>query len=221
MMFTLENFYQSKQWIRFRDILIAERIDDSGQIFCAKCGEPIYKRYDIIAHHIKPLTYENVNDFNISLNPDNVELIHFKCHNKEHQRYDGFRQYVYLVYGAPCSGKTTYVQQNAFDDDLILDLDCIWESICKQDRYHKSNRLKPVVFAIRDTILQQIKTRSGMWRNAYIIGSYPLRSDRDRLCELLRATPIYIEASKDECLARAQSDEWKEFVEDWFDSYTA
>lgn len=220
-MFTLENFYQSKQWIRFRDILIAERIDDNGQIFCAKCGEPIYKRYDIIAHHIKPLTDENVNDFNISLNPDNVELIHFKCHNKEHQRYDGFRQYVYLVYGAPCSGKTTYVQQNAFDDDLILDLDCIWESICKQDRYHKSNRLKPVVFAIRDTILQQIKTRSGMWRNAYIIGGYPLRSDRDRLCELLRATPIYIEASKDECLARAQNDEWKEFVEDWFDSYTA
>ena len=220
-MFTLENFYQSKQWIRFRDILIAERIDDNGQIFCAKCGEPIYKRYDIIAHHIKPLTDENVNDFNISLNPDNVELIHFKCHNKEHQRYDGFRQYVYLVYGAPCSGKTTYVQQNAFDDDLILDLDCIWESICKQDRYHKPNRLKPVVFAIRDTILQQIKTRSGMWRNAYIIGGYPLRSDRDRLCELLRATPIYIEASKDECLARAQSDEWKEFVEDWFDSYTA
>jgi predicted kinase len=220
MNYTLGNFYRSKEWCSFRELLINERINENGEVICARCGKPIYKRYDIIGHHVTELTEDNVNDASVSLNPDNVVLIHFGCHNKEHQRYDGFRQYVYLVYGAPCSGKTTYVQQNAFDDDLILDLDRIWESICKQDRYHKPNRLKPVAFAIRDTILQQIKMRSGMWRNAYIIGGYPLRSDRDRLCELLRATPIYIEASKDECLARAPSDEWKEFVEDWFDTFT-
>lgn len=219
-MFTLENFYQSKTWTKFRDVLISERVDDNGQIFCAKCGQPIYKRYDIIAHHITPLTEDNVNDCNVSLNPDNIELIHFKCHNLEHQRYDGFRQYVYLVYGSPCSGKSTYVQENAFDDDLILDIDAIWESVCKSDRYHKPNRLKPVVFAIRDCIIQQIKTRNGMWKNAYIVGGYPLRSDRDRLCELLRATPIFIDASKEECMARAKTDEWKEYIAEWFDAYT-
>ena len=59
-----------------------------------------------------------------------------------------------------------------------------------------------------------------MWRNAYIIGGYPLRTDRDRLCSLLRAEPIFIDETKEICLSRAENDEWKNFVEDWFDSYT-
>ena len=210
--------YRSKEWEQLKHRLMLERTKDV--LLCEHCGKPIVKAYDCIGHHKIELTDENVNDYSISLNPENIELIHFHCHNEIHQRFEGFRQEVYLVYGSPCSGKTTWVRENANDDDLILDIDSIWECICKSDRYHKPNRLKKNVFGIRDCIIDQIRTRSGMWRNAFIIGGYPLRSDRDRLCELLRAKPVFINASKDECLSRAMTDSWKEFIEDWFDSYT-
>ena len=217
---TLDNFYTSKDWIAFRKILIDYRTDSNGEIICARCGLPIYKKYDIIAHHKIKLTEDNVNDVNVTLNPDNVELIHFKCHNKEHQRYDGYKKYVYIVHGAPCAGKTTYVRDAAYDDDLILDIDYIWESVCKCDRYHKPNRLKANVFGIRDCIIEQVKQRKGMWRNAYIIGTYPLASDRQRLREMLGAELIHIDTDKETCLQRAPDDNWKQYIEDYFDAYT-
>lgn len=219
-MYTLENFYKSKQWEKLRSQIMQERTNDDGQIICARCGKPILRRYDCIAHHKIELTEENVNDYEVSLNPENVELIHFKCHNEEHERFGGFHQNVVIVYGAPCAGKTTFVQENARPDDLILDLDRIWESICTSDRQHKPDRLKANVFGIRDTILDQIRTRTGNWRTAWIIGTYPLRTDRDRLADLLRAEQIFIDTDMATCLERAPDAKWRSFVEEWFDDFT-
>ena len=84
---SLEEFYKSKQWEKFIDLLKQERSNNKGDIICAHCGELIIKKYDCIGHHIEELTLENVNDYSISLNPDNVELIHFRCHNKAHRRF--------------------------------------------------------------------------------------------------------------------------------------
>lgn len=222
-MFTLDSFYKGKQWQGLVEQLKIDRVDEQGQLICEYCGKPISRKYDCIGHHELELTEENVNDYQVSLNPANIKLIHFKCHNKIHERFDGKSQNafqnVYLVYGSPCSGKTTWVRDVANPDDLILDIDYIWSAICTGDKYNKRNRLKANVFGIRDCIIDQIRTRTGFWKNAYVIGGYPLRTDRDRLCNLLRAKPIFIDTSKEECLSRAVNDEWKEYVEDWFDSY--
>lgn len=218
-MFTLSTFYKSKQWEGLVNRLKLERLNDEGQLICEHCGKPITRKYDCIGHHKIELTEDNVNDYQISLNPDNIMLIHFKCHNMIHQRFEGFVQRVYLVYGSPCAGKSTWVQSVANDDDLIVDIDKLWEAVCLSDRHNKPNRLKSNVFGLRDCLIDQIRTRAGMWRNAYVIGGYPLRTDRDRLCDLLRARPIYIEASKDECLSRAVNDKWKNFVEEWFENF--
>ena len=228
-MFKLETFYRSDEWCRLREIIMSERTTADGYIICESCGEPIFKRYDCIAHHKIELTEDNVNDANVSLNPDNIELIHFKCHNRKHQRFDGFCQRVYLVYGSPCSGKSTFVNDAANGDDLILDVDRIWDAICNDGRYKKvngkskrPNRVKANVFGVRDCIIDMIKTRTGMWRNAYIIGGYPLKTERERLCDLLRAEPIFIDTPIDECIERAKAErpeEWQGYVQDWFDSY--
>lgn len=218
-MLTLENFYSSDLWAALRQRLMLERVNDGGELICEYCGQPIVKPYDCIGHHKIELTADNVNDYEISLNPDNVALIHFKCHNLIHQRFEGFKQCVYLVYGAPYSGKADWVKEVAYQDDLILDLDRLWEAVCLSDRFHKPNRLKANVFGIRDAVIEQIKVRAGKWRNAYIIGGYPLRTDRDRLCSLLRAKPIYIQATKAECLSHVTDAKWRDYVEEWFENY--
>lgn len=218
-MLTLDTFYKSKEWESLVGQLKLDRLDDNGQIICECCGKPITRKYDCIGHHKIELDEKNVNDYSISLNPDTIMLVHFRCHNRIHSRFDGFRQQVYLVYGPPCAGKTTWVQDVCNKDDLIIDIDRIWESICTSDRYHKPKRLTANVFGIRDTLLDQVKIRKGMWRNAYIIGTYPLRTDRDRICDLLRAREVFIFEEKAVCMGRAEDDNWRKYIEDWFDDY--
>lgn len=217
-----DELYHSKEWERFRQGLILERMDDDGQVICAHCGKPIVRKYDCIGHHRTELTEENVNDVNVAFNPDNIDLIHFRCHNDIHERYGGYSQRVYLVYGSPCSGKKSYVLDNARPDDLIIDMDRIWDCICTGGWKSKPKRVKANVFGVRDALIDMVRTRTGNWRTAWIIGGYPLRTDRDRLCNLLRAEPIYCEATEAECLERASGkpQEWMEYIREWWEDYT-
>ena len=218
-MYTRESFYTSDRWRGLLDQLKIQRLTEDGELICSVCGKPIVRAYDCIGHHKIELTDENVNDYSVSLNPENVELIHHSCHNRIHGRFEGFIQRVFLVYGSPCAGKSTWVRSVALPDDLIVDVDNLWEAVCLSDRYHKPKRLKQNVFALRDCLIEQIKTRAGRWRNAYLVGGYPLRSDRDRMCDLLSAEPIFIDSTREQCILRAQSDEWRSFVEEWFAAY--
>lgn len=218
-MYTLSNFYKSDAWENLLAVLKLERVNDEGELICEHCHKPIVFKYDCIGHHEIELTEANVNNFEISLNPDNIKLIHFKCHNQIHERFGFLQQKVYIVWGSPCSGKTTWVEQNANADDLILDIDKIWECISNSDRYIKPNRLKKNVFGIRDAIMDQIRTRTGMWRNAFVIGGYPLAADRQRLADKLGAELIYIESTKEKCLAYSKSDEWNKYIEEWWDIF--
>lgn len=215
----VQKFYRSKEWERLRLVLMDERMDEDGVIRCAHCGKPILKAYDCIAHHKIELTEDNVDDASIALNPDNIELICFHDHNLMHERFEGFRQRVYLVHGAPCAGKTTFVRENANADDLILDIDAIWEAICMSSREHKPKRLKPIVFGIRDCIFDMIRMRKGTWRRAWVIGTYPLASDRDRICTMLNAEPVHIDTDEETCMARAVNDEWKDYISEYFASH--
>ena len=218
-MLNRNNFYRSKEWEKFRAALIQERTNEDGYVICAHCGKPILKKYDCIGHHKIELSDANCNDFSVSLNPANVDLIHFKCHNEIHNRFNGFSQQVFIVWGSPCSGKSTWVKENANEDDLILDLDRIWEAVCFSPREKKPGRLKANVFGIRDTIIDQIRMRKGTWRNAFVIGGYPHAVDRERLADLLRADLVFIDTPREICLERA-SDAWKDFVAEWWEEYS-
>lgn len=226
-MFDLFSFYRSKEWTQLLQQLKVERADADGQVICEYCQKPIVKAYDMIGHHKIELTEENVNDFNISLNPDNISFVHHRCHNYIHNKLGYSVRKIYLVYGAPLSGKSTWVEQNKNEGDLIIDIDDIWQCVSGCERYKKPNRLKSVVFKVRDTLLDTVKYRFGKWCNAYIIGGYPLQSERERLCRELGAEEIFIQASKAECLARLEADaersgidEYKSFIDRWFELYT-
>lgn len=221
------SFYRSKEWRRLLTRLKQERLDADGNIICEYCGKPIIKAYDMIGHHRRELDEENVNDFNISLNPDNIALVHHRCHNLIHNKLGYTVRQVYIVYGAPLSGKTTYVKDNASEGDLIIDIDSIWQCVSGLPRYNKPGRLKAVVFKVRDSLFECVKYRYGKWNNCYIIGGYPLQSERERLVKELGAREIFIDASESECRARLESiddgrdrDEWARFIAEWFARYT-
>lgn len=224
----LTDFYTSKPWRDLITVLKLERRNEYGELICEFCGKPIVKAYDCIGHHTVPLNELNYTDANISLNKDLIQFVHHRCHNKIHDRLGlSCTKQVFLVYGAPLSGKSTWVEESMSVGDLIVDIDNIWQCVSGCGRYVKPNRLKQNVFAVRDALLDMVKVRRGNWLNAYVIGGYPLISERERLIKELGARPIFVDASKDECIARLENNgagrdvrEWEKFIGEWFERYT-
>ena len=227
-MYTLDNFYTSRPWVNFMKALRLERVNENGDLICVHCGKPIVRAYDCIGHHVIELTEENVNDAAISLNPNNIVLVHHKCHNQIHNKL-GYREdlrKIYLVYGSPLSGKSTWVNDVKRSGDLIVDIDSIWQCVSGCDKYVKDGRLNACVFGVRDTLLDMVRCRRGKWLNAYVIGGYPLISERERLCRELGATEIFIDTDKEECIRRLMENadgrdinQWIKFIDEWWKRY--
>lgn len=230
-MFTsLSQFYNSPEWRGFRAGLINERTNKKdGVLYDEHDGKPLLKSYDIVLHHIKPLTMQNVNDFSVSLNPDNILIVSQKSHNEIHSRF-GYcaERKVYFVYGAPCSGKTTFVNNIKGNSDLVVDMDNIWQCITGGERYNKPNALKANAFAVRDCLLDMVRTRAGKWERAWIITGGAAKGERTRQIALYGAESIYIDTDKAECLKRLYGDcnrsethkkEWEQYIEQWFRDY--
>lgn len=219
---SLYNFYRSKEWRQLLDIIKAQRINAEGFNVCEHCGKPIIKAYDCIGHHIIELTETNYTNYNISLNAENIALVHHRCHNKIHNKLGYAQRQVFIIYGSPLSGKTSYVNDVRVDGDLIVDLDNIWQCISGCDRFVKPARLKSIVFGIRDKLIDDIKIRRGKWLNAYIIGGYPYRMDRERLADALGAREIFIDTDKETCIQRLAEcgdrdiEEWSKYIDDWW-----
>lgn len=223
---TLSDFYRSKEWEEFRQITIAERMHGDGFVYCEHCGKPIVKAYDIILHHVTELTIDNVNEADISFNPDNIQLVHFRCHNDIHNRFGTYTRHIYLVYGSPLSGKSTFTKERAGVHDLIIDIDKIYEAITNNPPYIKSNRLFDNVKAVQDCLLDCVKLKRGKWVNAFIISGMPYKGERERFCNEYGAEPILIECDKETALQRLASANdgrdikaWTGYIETWFNRY--
>ena len=222
---SLYNFYRSREWENLLKVIKLQRADSQGNIICEHCGKPIVRSYDCIGHHVTELTEENYTDYNISLNPVNIKLVHHKCHNIIHNKLYSNNRQVFIVYGSPLAGKSSWVADNMTEGDLIIDIDNIWECVSGCDRYVKPNRLKSVVFAVRDNLLESVKYRRGKWLNAYIIGGYPYQAERERLIDSLGAREVFIDTPYEECVKRLQSCEdrdkklWEQYIADWWLQY--
>lgn len=214
-------FYCRKDYL---DLAQACKIRSGG--VCAKCGG-VFDISELRPHHKVELTLDNIDDVNITLNPDNIEVLCHDCHNAAHKRF-GYAvgaKHVYLVYGSPCAGKTTYVNSVATRNDLIVDLDKIHRAICICGLYDKPDATKRVAFNVRDYLLDEVRTATPRrkWQDAYIIGTYPDRIDRDMFVQDYGAELVHIDTSKEECIKRAYQDIERSSIRDavigWINAY--
>lgn len=226
---TLSEFYTSKEWQEFRAVLIAERTrEEDGFVYDEITGKPIVKAYDIILHHKIELTLENVNDANITLNPENIQIVSFKTHNAIHNRFGKWTRHIYLVYGCPLAGKKTYVQERAGLHDLVIDIDKIYSCISNNPPYIKSGRLYDNMRTVYDALLGDVKRKNGKWVNAWLIGGFPFKGERERTATEYGAECIYIDCTEEEAQARLQAvqdgrdkTEYAQHIRTWFNRYQA
>jgi len=213
----LHVFYCSKAW---RDLSFGLKIARGGK--CNRCGNILEDFSQLIAHHTIELTEDNLNDVAVALNPERIEVICHKCHNKEHRRF-GNKQKVYIVWGSPLSGKNTMVRELMQYGDIVLDMDAIWQAVTFQSEYIKPTNCRFNIFKLRDDLLDQIKTRYGQWYDAYVIGGYPDKYERERVAQSLGAETIYCESTRDECYQRRQASgkpaQWDDYITDWWERF--
>ena len=218
-------FYTGRTWRKFREVMIAK---SNGE--CNRCHQVFNDTSKLEVHHINYLKGNDFNDPTKALSEDNVEVICHACHNNEHDRFAN-RKEVILVYGPPLSGKTSYVKQLIGDRDIVVDLDLLKQAITMQSGYKRgTNAANAVLFKLRDAIMDSIKVRHGMWKRAFIIGTYPNTFDRDNIINDYRVDDVvFMDATKEECIERLNlvkdernvyRDDWIKYIDDWFNQYT-
>ena len=218
----LQRFYASKRWRDLRQVLIVQRHG-----ICDRCGKDFsFDTSELIAHHKEHLTDESLADPDVAVNPDNIEIVCQKCHAHYHtERGATKRKQVFLVYGSPLSGKTSYVKANMESGDLVIDLDAIESALTLDPLYMKHKSMNKTVFAVRDFLYDQIRIRAGDWTTAWVVAGIPRKNDRDRLAARLGASCILVEATREECRSRlleaddGRYPEWETYIDQWFRDY--
>lgn len=74
-----ETFYKSRQWQKVRDLCIRR----AGGL-CERCLKEGKYNPAVVAHHMKPITRDNVTDPSITLNLDNLQALCWDCHAAVH-----------------------------------------------------------------------------------------------------------------------------------------
>lgn len=109
-----------------------------------------------------------------------------------------------ILCGPPASGKTTYVQQHAKPDDLVIDLDTIITSL-KPDYQHwqqeQDGQLLSRAIRVRNSTLGSLARRT--WGAAWFIVAAPSKAERDWWASKLGGKVILLHPGVDECKRRA------------------
>ena len=126
---------------------------------------------------------------------------------------------VYLVYGAPCSGKSTYVQKHFKAGDIVCDLDKIYSSLCFNEEHEEEIYAQEIAKKLYKNLIKIIHNRAGHWKNAYVISLANTKEKLKNAIEQVNADEaIYIDTPFEICMERAKERpfyfQW--LIEDWF-----
>ena len=110
---------------------------------------------------------------------------------------------LHVVTGAPCAGKTTYIQTHKNDGDIVIDLDTIATSLGAGDNHEYSDSIRKVALAARKAAIDAVGDC-----DAWIIHTKPTKEQRESY-----AGAVFhdLDPGKEECIKRAHLDnrpEW-------------
>lgn len=128
---------------------------------------------------------------------------------------------VYLVYGPPCSGKSTYISNMVGDDDIVCDPDLLFEAISNHDAHDNNLYVYDVSMMIRESLLDIIRDRRGGWNNAFVTSIANTAKKVKGEAERINADKIiYIDTPYEVCMERAKErpNYFKYLIQEWFET---
>lgn len=126
---------------------------------------------------------------------------------------------IYVVVGAPCSGKSTHVTASKKRNDIVVDYDKLAEAIGNDDKHNAKGVVRSLAFMLREKLIDEVLLQAGV--DAWIIHTSPneklIQRYIDSGCEF-----ILMPTTQDECLSRADTDNrpdgTKGVIRNWFAS---
>jgi predicted kinase len=214
-----KSFYNSKEWKAIR-----QYIGVKYNWTCAECGGPGEE-----VHHIIPLSPANIKDYKITFDEDNLVLLCKDCHFLKHEKdnplnnnnrnrkltdggyyfdENGYQQQCkrYLVCGSPASGKSRYVKEHMLEGDLVVDYALIGSALGDCTPETVPFNLLPTTYLVREHIYRMLADGEIDAKNIWILAPLPNQQKRLTLAKRLKAEPIEIHTSYDECIANAMND---------------
>lgn len=110
---------------------------------------------------------------------------------------------IHVIVGAPCSGKSTYVRENAKSGDLIVDFDKIAEALGATKSHEAEGIVKEAAFAARESAINIAFGNKDA--DSWIIHTSP-SAEKMKLYEDAGAEIVTLDTDKETCLERARSD---------------
>ena len=128
---------------------------------------------------------------------------------------------IYLVYGSPCSGKTTYIKEHIKSGDIVCDVDRLYSAISFNEEHQTELYAQEVASMLYSDLLGIIRDRKGNWKNAYVVS---LANTDERLkteMERINADEaIFIDTPYEVCMERAKERPFyfQFLIQEWFET---
>ncbi len=135
---------------------------------------------------------------------------------------------VKLVYGCPCSGKTTYVRDRVGQKDVVYDYDTIAAALrLGSDHPTHAGVSGKAALDLRQSIADLMAGRRNV-QNFWYVCTWPTDTVMGILEEFSDIEKIFIDETKKTCLERMENDEtrtdkdaWREVINGWFAEHAA
>ena len=126
---------------------------------------------------------------------------------------------IYLVYGPPCSGKSTYIKEHMVEGDIVCDVDLLYAAISGRDPHDADLYAHETALLLKEKLLDIIRDREGGWRNAYVtsLANTPEKLKAD-MARINADEAICMDTPKEVCLERAKGRPpyFSLLIEEWF-----
>ena len=219
-----KKLYSGKAWKACRNAYFAYR---NG--ICERCGAPGEE-----VHHKVYLTPQNIHDPSVVFGWDNLELLCRDCHMLEHEKKKNLRRRkpmlekdvkirfdengnpvpvgrVVIVWGAPGSGKSTYIRENMRHMDVVVDLDrilfCFTGLVNQADDPKAITDYLPFALDVREFVYKITRERRHGIGTTYIAAGLPKRQDRALMQEQFpHAVFVHMDADMQTAMEHALAD---------------
>ena len=126
---------------------------------------------------------------------------------------------VYLIYGSPCSGKSTYIKDHFENGDVVCDVDRLYSALCFNEEHQTELYAQMVAKELYRHLLEMIRKREGHWKNAYVVSLANTKEKLSKVMEQVNADEaIYIDTPYEECIRRAKERPFyfQFLIDEWF-----
>lgn len=130
---------------------------------------------------------------------------------------------VYLIYGSPCSGKTTYVKEHKKNGDIVCDVDRLYSAISFNEEHQSELYAQEVASMLYKELIEIIRDRRGNWKNAYVVSLANTEEQVQKAKDQINADEcIFIDTPYEVCMERAKERplyfQW--IIQEWFETRT-